>query len=96
MNHICSNKNGKDKKVLSIAQDIIALQWNGRKKMPKKVGLDMSMKSAIRSKEFFKYLNNLSHCISYHTVLRIDISWVLGIMNEGDDDGDDDDDELFL
>ena len=31
-------------------------------------------KSAIRSKEFTKYLNNLGHCISYDTALRIDTS----------------------
>ena len=48
------------------------------------MGLGISMKSAIRSKEFIKYLNNLGHCISYDTVLRIDNSWVLGIMNEGE------------
>ena len=52
--------------------------------MPKQVGLGISMKSAIRSKEFIKYLNSLGHCISYDTVLRIDNSWVLGIMNEGE------------
>ena len=32
LNHICSNRNKKDKKVLSVAQDIIALQSNRRKK----------------------------------------------------------------
>ena len=56
------------KNVLSIAQDI-ALQSNGRKKMLKQVELAISMKSAIRSKEFIKYLNNPGHCISYDTVL---------------------------
>ena len=52
--------------------------------MPKQVGLGISMKSAIKSKEFFKFLNNLGHCISYDTVLRIDTSWSMGIMNEGE------------
>ena len=37
-----------------------------------------------RSKEFIKYLNNLSHCISYYAVLRIDTLWAMGIMNEGE------------
>ena len=69
LNHICSNRNGNDKKVLSIAQDIIEFQSNRRKKMPKKVGLGISMKRPIRSKEFVKCLNNLGHCISYDTVL---------------------------
>ena len=31
LNHICSNINGKNKKVLSIAQDMIALQSNRKK-----------------------------------------------------------------
>ena len=52
--------------------------------MPKQVELGISMKSAIRSKEFIKYLNNLSHCINYYAVLRIDTLWVIGIMNEGE------------
>ena len=42
---------GNIKKVLSIPQDIIALQSNGRKTIPKQEELEISMKSAIRSKE---------------------------------------------
>ena len=84
MNRICSNRNGNDKKDLSIGQDIIALQSNRRKKMPKKVGLGISMKSPIRSKEFVKCLNNLGHCISYDTVLWTDTSWAMETMNEGE------------
>ena len=48
------------------------------------MGLRISAKNAIRSKEFIKYLNNLGHCINYDTVLRIDNSWAMGIMNEGE------------
>ena len=43
-----------------------------KKEMPKQVGLEIYMKSAIRSKKFIKYLNNLGRCISYDIVLRID------------------------
>ena len=75
---------GNIKKVLSIPQDIIALQSNGRKTIPKQEELEISMKSAIRSKEFIKYLNNLGHCISCDSVLRINTSWAMGIMNEGE------------
>ena len=73
---------GNIKKVLSIPQDIIALQSNGRKTIPKQEELEISMKSAIRSKEFIKYWNNLCHCSSYDTVLQIDTSWSMGIMNK--------------
>ena len=83
LSHICSNINGKNKKGLSITQEMIEFQSN-RKKMPKQVGLAISIKSAIKSKEFIKYLNNLGHCISYDTALRIVTSWAMGIMNEGE------------
>ena len=65
INNICMAKNvlEKQKKVLSIAQDIVTLQSNGLKKMPKHVGLAISLKSSLRSKEFIRYLNNLGHCI---------------------------------
>ena len=52
--------------------------------MPTQVGLAISIKSAIKSKEFIKYLNNLGHCISYDTALRIVTSWAMGIINEGE------------
>ena len=55
-----------------------------KKEMPKQVGLEIYMKSAIRSKKFIKYLNNLGRCISYDIVLRIDTLWAMGIMNEGE------------
>ena len=86
LSHICLAKRTKEKekKVLSIAQDIVSLQSSGRKRMPKHVGLAVSLKNSLRSKEFIRYLNNLGHCICYDDVLRIDTSWAAGLIEEGD------------
>ena len=86
LNRICSSNRGKgkSKKILSISQDIIALQSSGRKKMPKQVGLAISLKRSVRYKEFITYLNNLGHSICYDDVLRIDTSWEMGLVEAGD------------
>ena len=47
--------------------------------MPKQVGLGISMKSAIRSKEFIKFLNNLGHCISYDIVFKLTLHGLWGL-----------------
>ena len=77
---LCGNSNEKEKKISSVAQDIISLQSGGKKRMPKNVGLGLSLKNSVRSKEFITFLNNLGHCISYDDVLRIDTSWASGII----------------
>ena len=52
--------------------------------MPKNIGLALSLKNSIRSKEFINYLNNLGHCISYDDVLRIETTWVTALVEEGE------------
>lgn len=84
LSRVCLERPDKEKKVLSIAQDIISLNTNGRKKMPKQVGLAISLKASGRSKDFIRCLNNLGHCISYDDVLRIETSWAEGLIEEGD------------
>ena len=64
-NGCCRGFTNKDRKVCSISQDIISVNSNGKKRMPKNIGLALSLKNSIRSKEFINYLNNLGHCISY-------------------------------
>ena len=66
---------GKNRKIASITQDIVTLCSDGKKRMPKHVGLAISLKNCLRSKEFITILNNLGHCISYDDVLRIDTTW---------------------
>ena len=78
LDKLCDNFGSKHGKV--IAQDIISLNSNGKKRMPKNVGLGLSLKNSTRSKEFITYLNNLGHSISYDDVLRIDTTWVTSIL----------------
>ena len=52
--------------------------------MPKHVGLAISLKNCLRSKEFITILNNLGHCLSYDDVLRIDTTWASDIIERND------------
>ena len=81
---VCRGCTNKDRKVFSIAQDIISVNSNGKKRMPKNIGLALSLKNSIRSKEFINYLNNLGHCISYDDVLRIETTWATALVEEGE------------
>ena len=75
---------GKMVKVYSIAQDIITVASNWKKRTPKSIGLGISMKNSLRSKEFRTILNNLGHAVSYGDVLRIETTWASSIIDSGD------------
>ena len=81
---VCRGCTNKDRKVFSIAHDIISVNFNGKKRMPKNIGLALSLKNSIRSKEFINYLNNLSHCISYDDVFRIETTLATALVEEGE------------
>ena len=84
LDKLCRACGKNNKKLLSISQDIITLFSNGRKRMPKQVGLGISLKNSLRSKEFITYLNNLGHSICYDEVLRIETRWASDILEKGD------------
>ena len=67
-------------KPLSIAQDIININWKGRKKMPRCTGLAVSLKSNVKSKEFITYLSKLGHILSYDDILQIQTTWANGSL----------------
>ena len=69
---------------LSIAQNYIKLKSRARKRMLKDVGLGISLKNSLRSKEFITLLNNLGHCISYDEILRIDTEWAKALLEKYD------------
>ena len=69
---------------LSIAQNYIKLKSRARKRMLKDVGLGISLKNSLRSKEFITLLNNLGHCISYDEILRIDTEWAKTLLEKYD------------
>ena len=57
-------------KMFTIEQDI-TLYSNRKKRIAKPIGLAISLKTCVRSKELITILNKLGHCISYDDVLRI-------------------------
>ena len=77
---ICGEASNKEKKILSIAQDIISLHSNDKKRMPKKTGLGLVFKRSVRSKELITLLNNLRQSVSYEGILRIDTTWAPRIL----------------
>jgi len=48
--------------------------------MGKNVGLGISLKNSVCSKEFITNVNALGHCISYDDLLRIDTTWASSIV----------------
>ena len=69
---ICGTSDYKEQKVLAIVQDIITVASGGKRMLPKHVGLAISFKNNLRSKEYFTLLNKNGHCISYDEVLAIE------------------------
>ena len=80
----CRNCGKNNRKLLSILQDIITLCSYSRKRTPKQVGLGISLKNSLRSKEFITYLYNLGHFICYDEVLQSEATWVFDILGKGD------------
>ena len=54
---ICGESESKKLKVLAIGQSMIYTLSNGKKIMPKQVGMGMPIKSALRSKAYLTILN---------------------------------------
>ena len=82
--HLLQSICGDSRKVKSIAQDIVSAASNGKKRMPKHVGLGISLKNSLRSKEYITKLNNLGHSISYDDVQRIETTWASSIIDSGE------------
>lgn len=70
----CVNVENDDymRKIISIAQDIIALSSRGRKLMPKHVALGMTIRHLTGSAKIQQILNNFGHCVSHSTTLEHD------------------------
>ena len=75
---------GDSDKVQSIAQDIVSAASNGKKRMPKNVGLGVSLKNSLRSKEYITHLNQLGHSVSYDDIQRIETTWASSKLDSGD------------
>ena len=57
-------------RILSVAQDLIYIQSDGRKVTPKHAGLALTLHQRTRSKELVTIFNKAGHCASYEQVLQ--------------------------
>ncbi|CAH3141995.1 unnamed protein product, partial [Porites evermanni] len=73
-----------DKKVLSIAQDIIHCSSNARVKTPKHVSLAMSTHHLTGSKQIIILLNRMGHCISYDEMKSVDASLATEVLAQSE------------
>ena len=69
---LCEASEHKLLKILSIAQSIIFMSSDAQKKMSKQVGLGVSSKASLRSREYVTLLNKFGESVNYHEVLGID------------------------
>ena len=69
-----SDSQRTNRKITSIAQDLIFAFSNGRQPIPKHIGLAVAIKHLTGSKALIEILSHLQHCIGYHDLLRIDTS----------------------
>lgn len=61
-----------NRRILSIAQDIVYVSSKGKKLTPKHVGLALAVHQKTRSKKLVSLFNKAGHCVPYKEVLRID------------------------
>ena len=85
-NHSSSCKNEADERhILMIAQDIIHSASHGRQKMPKQIGLGMTLRHLKGSKQITTLLNRIGHCSSYDDVEVADTSLALEVIAQSED-----------
>lgn len=61
-----------EKKIFSLAQDMIFIMHNGRKNTPKSVALSMAVRQITGSSSLIDILNGFGHCCSHSSTLRHD------------------------
>ena len=82
-----SDSKRTNRKIISIAQDLIFAASNGRQPTPKHIGLAVAIKHLTGSKALIEILNRLQHCIGYLDLLRIDTSITNTIIQNTTEDG---------
>ena len=81
---LCGASEHKLLRIVSIAQIIIFMSSDAQKRMPKQVGLGVSLKASLRSREYITLLNKFGENVNYHEVLGIDAYWAEEIIERGD------------
>ena len=69
----CTNK-ADERRILMLAQDIVFCASHSQAKMPKHVGLGMTLRHLTGSKQLITMLNRMGHCCSYDDVEVLDTS----------------------
>ena len=69
---LCGASEHKLLKVLSIVQSILFVSSDAQKKMQKQVGLCVSLKASLKSREYITLLNKFGESVNYHEVLGND------------------------
>ena len=82
-----SDSKRTNRKITSIAQDLVFAVSNGREPTPKHIGLAVAIKHLTGSKALSEIINCLQHCIGYHDLLRIDTSIANTIIQNATEDG---------
>lgn len=70
-----------------IDQDILHLATHGRVKIPKHVGLAMSIRHLTASKQLITILNRMGHCSLYDEIEAIDTSLAMEIIAKSEMNG---------
>ena len=78
---LCGASEHKLLRIVSIAQSIIFMSSDAQKRMPKQVGLSVSLKASLRSREYNTLLNKFGENVN---VLGIDAYWAEEIIERGD------------
>ncbi len=63
-----------ERQILSIAQDIIHCNTNGRVKLPKHTSLALCVHHLTSSKRLIELLNRMGHCVSYDEMRAVNTS----------------------
>ena len=69
-----------ERRVLSIAQDIIHCASNSRVKLPKQIGLAMTVRHLTGSKQLVVLLNRMGHSSSYDELQAVDTSLATEVL----------------
>jgi len=82
----CSN-DADERKIVCMAQDAIHCSSHGRVKLPKHVGLAMSVRHITGSKQLVSILNRMGHCSSYDEIESIDTGLAKEILAKSQQTG---------
>ncbi|EDO35706.1 predicted protein [Nematostella vectensis] len=80
-------KKEDERRILSIAQDIIHCASNARTKLPKHISLAMTVHHLTGSKQLVSILNRMGHSSSYDDLKAVDTSLAMEVMARAEQHG---------